>query len=115
MGHPGFNAVYIVAHPNPHSNHNKVTLGQCDDLKTTKRKNQLEEDDDIYASIKRLYNEDSGAKVFPASVTPHPQGKLSPPQGQQVPSLGSSCSSQMLQDPEEGMSPCPPLQSIQVT
>ncbi|XP_071786472.1 cyclin-I-like [Asterias amurensis] len=119
MGHPSFNAVYIVAHPNPHSNHDQAsTTGHqyIDDPKLAKRKNQIEEDEDIYASIKRLYNEDSGAEGFPASVTPHPKGALSQPQGQPLPSLGSTCSSQMMNDPEETMSsPCPPLQSIEVT
>ena len=119
MGHPSFNAVYIVAHPNPHGSHDQAsTTGHqyIDDSKLAKHKNQIEEDEDIYASIKRLYNEDSGAEGFPASVTPHPKGALSQPQGQLLPSLGSTCSSQMMNDPEETMSsPCPPLQSIEVT
>ncbi|XP_022086289.1 cyclin-I-like [Acanthaster planci] len=113
LGHPGHNAVYIIAPPQqPHSNHHQATARgphPHEDPKTAKRKNQTEDDDDIYASIKRLYNEDT------APPKPPPQGDPPPPQGMSSSVLGSSCSSQMLQDQEEGMAPCPPLQSIEVT
>ncbi|XP_038055673.1 cyclin-I-like [Patiria miniata] len=118
LGHPGHNVVYIIAPPHPHSNHDKGTAGghQHHDPKTAKRKNQTEEDDDIYASIKRLYNEDTAPPLPQGELPPPPVGKPPPPQGISSPALVSSCSSQMLQDQEgEGMAPCPPLQSIQVT
>ncbi|XP_002733315.1 cyclin-I-like [Saccoglossus kowalevskii] len=96
MGHPAVNTVYMMQQQQKSDHH-----GVHKKRKTTiKRKVEQIEVDEIYDSIKRLYNEEAPQDVMMVSA----------------PSTPKSCHRQQQQDSTEGtMNTCPPLQIIEVS
>ncbi|XP_072024575.1 cyclin-I-like [Amphiura filiformis] len=113
-GHPASNTVYIISTPTTQSTPTeKKPLGKqveksSGEAGITKTNTAHEDMEDIADSIKRLYNEDASSNQDVAHIP------VVPPNGSSKPS-SVSCSTQILQDKGERISPIPPLQSIQVT
>ena len=110
-GHPASNTVYIISPSTTHNTPIKkepsgIREEKCNDIK--KMDTAHEDMEDIADSIKRLYNEDASSNQ---DVTHIP---VVPPSGSSN-SSSVSCSTQILQDKGDRISPIPPLQSIQVT